>query len=1222
MSKKFAEHNGLNLVNTNKEVLDKWKQQDIFHKSIDEREGAPQFIFFEGPPSANGHPGIHHVLARAIKDTFNRYKTMQGFQVHRKAGWDTHGLPVELGVEKELGITKKDIDNKQSDRYISTEEYNHKCRENVMKFTEEWRQLTEQMGYFVDLDHPYITYDNKYIETLWWLLKQLYNKGLLYKGYTIQPYSPAAGTGLSSHELNQPGCYRDVKDTTATVHFAINETDWAAFCNKHNVKTNNWGKSSFLAWTTTPWTLPSNTALCVGPKIEYLIVETYNPYTAEKVTVVIAESRLAAYFKAEGEVKEGEMPEFKSGDKVMPYRVLGKVKGTDLEGIHYSQLMKWVKPVERIGEFAPAFVNDYAQQHSEKVFESEDGRDKFVEMESEAFRIILGDYVTTEDGTGIVHIAPTFGADDAKVAKDAKIPALYLISHKGETRPMVDLQGKYYLIDELDTNFVKHCVDQTAYGKHAGDYVKNAYDPRFNPNGVWDKVATEKSEDLNIIMCLEMKQVGEAFNIQKHTHNYPHCWRTDKPILYYPLDSWFIKDTAKKERMVELNKTINWQPESTGTGRFGNWLENLNDWNLSRSRFWGTPLPIWRDGKRNEKCIGSVEELYNEIEKAVKAGVMKSNPLKERGFIIGDYSQENYDRIDLHRPYVDEIVLINDEGEPMKREDDLIDVWFDSGSMPYAQLHYPFEGEISKEGLAKLGVKEEEYRQQLVASNYEGMAVPPAFYPADFINEGVDQTRGWFFTLHAIATMVFDSVAFKNVISTGLVLDAKGNKMSKHVGNVTNPFEMMEKYGADPVRFYMITNSEPWDNLKFDPEGVDECRRKFFGTLYNTYSFFALYANVDKYEAKELGENTLTDDATEIDRWIISKLNSLIKKVTAELENYDPTRAGRLIDNFVNDDLSNWYVRLNRKRFWGKEMSSDKRSAYDALYTCLMTVAKLMAPLTPFYADELYHDLGGKLESVHLEKWVVADENAIDTDLEARMDMAQRITSMVLALRRKVNIKVRQPLSQIMVPPTDDKQRQHIAAMADLIKSEVNVKELNFVEGQGILVKKVKCNFRVMGKKYGKLMKDIAAKMNNLNQDEIAQFEQSGNYAFELQGETISVDVADVEIISEDMPGWLVSNEGNLTVALEVELTDELKKEGMARELINRIQNLRKETGFEITDRIIVTIAPNEETNAAINAFGELIKTQVLANDIIIAENKGTETEFDEFKLNILVEKA
>lgn len=1222
MSKKFAEHNGLNLVNTNKEVLDKWKQQDIFHKSIDEREGAPQFIFFEGPPSANGHPGIHHVLARAIKDTFNRYKTMQGFQVHRKAGWDTHGLPVELGVEKELGITKKDIDNKQSDKYISTEEYNHKCRENVMKFTEEWRQLTEQMGYFVDLDHPYITYDNKYIETLWWLLKQLYNKGLLYKGYTIQPYSPAAGTGLSSHELNQPGCYRDVKDTTATVHFAINETDWAEFCNKHNLKTNNWGKSSFLAWTTTPWTLPSNTALCVGPKIEYLIVETYNPYTAEKVTVVIAESRLAAYFKAEGEVKEGEMPEFKSGDKVMPYRVLGKVKGTDLEGIHYSQLMKWVKPVERIGEFAPAFVNDYAQQHSEKIFESEDGRDKFVEMESEAFRIILGDYVTTEDGTGIVHIAPTFGADDAKVAKDAKIPALYLISHKGETRPMVDLQGKYYLIDELDTNFVKHCVDQTAYGKHAGDYVKNAYDPRFNPNGVWDKVATEKSEDLNIIMCLEMKQVGEAFNIQKHTHNYPHCWRTDKPILYYPLDSWFIKDTAKKERMVELNKTINWQPESTGTGRFGNWLENLNDWNLSRSRFWGTPLPIWRDGKRNEKCIGSVEELYNEIEKAVKAGVMKSNPLKERGFIIGDYSQENYDRIDLHRPYVDEIVLINDEGEPMKREDDLIDVWFDSGSMPYAQLHYPFEGEISKEGLAKLGVKEEEYRQQLVASNYEGMAVPPTFYPADFINEGVDQTRGWFFTLHAIATMVFDSVAFKNVISTGLVLDAKGNKMSKHVGNVTNPFEMIEKYGADPVRFYMMTNSEPWDNLKFDPEGVDECRRKFFGTLYNTYSFFALYANVDKYEAKELGENTLTDDATEIDRWIISKLNSLIKKVTAELENYDPTRAGRLIDNFVNDDLSNWYVRLNRKRFWGKEMSGDKRSAYDALYTCLMTVAKLMAPLTPFYADELYHDLGGKLESVHLEKWVVADENAIDTDLEARMDMAQRITSMVLALRRKVNIKVRQPLSQIMVPPTDDKQRQHIAAMADLIKSEVNVKELNFVEGQGILVKKVKCNFRVMGKKYGKLMKDIAAKMNNLNQDEIAQFEQSGNYAFELQGETISVDVADVEIISEDMPGWLVSNEGNLTVALEVELTEELKKEGMARELINRIQNLRKETGFEITDRIIVTIAPNEETTAAINAFGELIKTQVLANDIIIAENKGTETEFDEFKLNILVEKA
>ena len=1223
MSKKFAEHTGLNLVRTNKDVLEAWKKNDIFHKSIDERNGAPQFIFFEGPPSANGHPGIHHVLARSIKDTFNRYKTMQGFQVHRKAGWDTHGLPVELGVEKELGITKKDIDNKASEKYISTEEYNHKCRENVMKFTAEWRELTEEMGYFVDLDNPYITYDNKYIETLWWLLKQLYNKGMLYKGYTIQPYSPGAGTGLSSHELNQPGCYRDVKDTTATVQFAIVENDWNALCKKQGIKTNSWGTPSFIAWTTTPWTLPSNTALCVGPKIEYLVVETYNPYTANKATVVLASTRLSAYFKPEGEVKEGEMPAYKPTDKVLPYRVVGKVMGTDLEGVHYKQLMKWVKPVERIGELAPAFVNNYAEVYKDKVFQSEDGRDTFVEMESEAFRIILGDYVTTEDGTGIVHIAPTFGADDAKVARDASIPALYLISKKGETRPMVDLQGKYYTLEELDKNFVSACVDKDTYGKHAGDYVKNAYDPRFNTNGVWDKKGSEKAEDLNIVLCMEMKMAGEAFNIQKHTHNYPHCWRTDKPILYYPLDSWFIKDTAAKARMVELNKTINWQPESTGTGRFGNWLENLNDWNLSRSRFWGTPLPIWRDDKRNEKCIGSVEELYNEIENAVAAGVMKSNPLKERGFIVGDYSKENYDRIDLHRPYVDEIVLANEAGEPMKREDDLIDVWFDSGSMPYAQLHYPFEGEINKDGLAKTGLSESEYRTQLVHSTYSGIPVPPAFYPADFINEGVDQTRGWFFTLHAIATMVFDSVAFKNVISTGLVLDAKGNKMSKHVGNVTNPFEMMEKYGADPVRFYMMTNSEPWDNLKFDPEGVDECRRKFFGTLYNTYSFFALYANVDNYNAPTEGTlSALSDDATEIDRWIISKLNSLIKKVTTELQNFDPTRAGRLIDSFVDDDLSNWYVRLNRKRFWGKEMSGNKRSAYNALYTCLMTVAKLLAPFAPFYSDQLYHDLGGKKESVHLDKWPVADEANIDNDLEARMDMAQRITSMVLALRRKVNIKVRQPLAQIMIPAIDNTQRQHITAMADLIKHEVNVKELNFVEGQGILVKKVKCNFRVMGKKYGKLMKDVAAKMTSLNQDEIAQFEQSGNYTFDLQGTPISVDVADVEIISEDMPGWLVSNEGNLTVALEVDLTDELKREGMARELINRIQNLRKETGFEITDRIIVTVSPNEEATAAIHSFGEFIKNQVLANSILVAENNGTEVEFDDFKLNILVQKA
>ncbi|BCS84134.1 isoleucine--tRNA ligase [Prevotella herbatica] len=1210
MAKRFAEHNGLNLTKTNNDVLAEWEKNDVFHKSIDEREGCQQFIFFEGPPSANGHPGIHHVLARSIKDTFNRYKTMKGFQVHRKAGWDTHGLPVELGVEKELGITKKDIDNKASEKYISTEDYNKKCRENVMMFTAEWRDLTEKMGYFVDLDHPYITYENKYIETLWWLLKQLYGKGLLYKGYTIQPYSPAAGTGLSSHELNQPGCYRDVKDTTVTAQFLIKDpkAEWT----KH-------GKPYFIAWTTTPWTLASNVALCVGPKIDYVAIETYNLYDGEPMTLVMAESRISAYLNPEQEVKEGELGAFDKENKMCPWRIVDRMKGADLEGLHYKQLMPWVKPCEKINDFSAKFVNDYAEKHADKVFTSEDGRDKFVEMDSEAFRVILGDYVTTEDGTGIVHIAPTFGADDAKVAADANIPALYLINKKGETRPMVDLQGKYYVEEELDANFVNVCLNKEAYGKHAGDYVKNSYDPKFNPDGVWDKKASEKAEDLNVIICMEMKQDGTAFKIEKHVHNYPHCWRTDKPILYYPLDSWFINDTAKKERMVELNKTICWQPESTGTGRFGNWLENLNDWNLSRSRFWGTPLPIWRDEKRNAKCIGSLEELYNEIEKSVAAGVMSSNPLKDNGFVVGDYSKENYDKVDLHRPYVDNIILVNEEGEPMKRESDLIDVWFDSGSMPYAQLHYPFEGEIANDGLKNTGKSEAEYRRELVTSTYEGTPVPPAFYPADFINEGVDQTRGWFFTLHAISTMVFNQVAFKNVISTGLVLDAKGNKMSKHVGNVTNPFEMIDKYGADPVRFYMMTNSEPWDNLKFDPNGVDEIRRKFFGTLYNTYSFFALYANVDDFDPTapqvELAKRP------EIDRWIISKVNSLINNVEAELENYDPTRAGRLIDTFVNDDLSNWYVRLNRKRFWGKEMSEDKLSAYQTLYTCLMTVAKLLAPFAPFYADELYHDLGGQQTSVHLDKFPVADKTAVDADLEIRMGMAQKITSMTLALRRKVNIKVRQPLAQIMVPAIDENQKQHIEAVADLIKSEVNVKDLQFVGGQGILVKKVKCNFRVMGKKFGKLMKAVAARMDALDQNEIALLETSGNTTFDVEGQTITVDATDVDIISEDIPGWLVSNEGNITVALEVELTDELKMEGMARELINRIQNLRKENGLEITDRIVVTVAPHEETDAAIKSFGEMIKSQVLANDIKIADNDGVETEFDEFKLNITVEK-
>ena len=1212
MAKKFAEHNGLDLTKTNEEVLAKWEKADIFHKSIREREGYPEFIFFEGPPSANGHPGIHHVLARAIKDTFNRYKTMQGFQVKRKAGWDTHGLPVELSVEKELGITKKDIDNKASDKYISVEEYNRRCRENVMKFTAEWRELTEKMGYFVDLDNPYITYDNKYIETLWWLLKQLYNKGLLYKGYTIQPYSPAAGTGLSSHELNQPGCYRDVKDTTVTAQFLIKDPkkEWT----KH-------GKPYFLAWTTTPWTLPSNTALCVGAKFDYVIVETYNPYDGQAITVVMAEARVNAYLSAEQECKDGELPPFDKEKKQCPWRVVDRVKGADLEGLHYRQLMPWVKPCEKIGDTAHAFVNDYAAKNPDKVFTGKDGRDKFVEIESEAFRVILGDYITTDDGTGIVHIAPTFGADDAKVAKEANIPALQLVNKKGETRPMVDLSGKYSLIEELDENFINHCVNIDGYSLHAGDYVKNSYDPKFNPGGVWDVEASEKADDLNIIMCLEMKQNGSAFKIEKHVHSYPHCWRTDKPVLYYPLDSWFIRDTAKKERMVELNKTIQWKPESTGTGRFGNWLENLNDWNLSRSRFWGTPLPIWRDEKRHEKCIGSVEELYNEIEKSVDAGIMQSNPLKDKGFVVGDYSQANYDKIDLHRPYIDYIVLVSDEGKPMHRESDLIDVWFDSGSMPYAQLHYPFEGEISIDGLKNTGKTESEYRDELAHSTYAGIPIPPAFFPADFINEGVDQTRGWFFTLHAIATMVFDSVAFKNVISTGLVLDAKGNKMSKHVGNVTDPFEMIGEYGADPVRFYMMTNSEPWDNLKFDPNGVDECRRKFFGTLYNTYSFFALYANVDGYDPEVTSLSISGDSLTEIDRWILSSLNTLIKAVSQELDGYDPTRAGRLIDNFVNDDLSNWYVRLNRKRFWGKEMSADKLAAYNTLYTCLMTVAKLIAPFAPFFADQLYSDLGGKLESVHLDRFPQTDESRIDMDLEQRMGMAQKITSMVLALRRKVNIKVRQPLQQIMIPAIDDTQKRHIEAVKDLIMSEVNVKELQFAEGQNILVKKVKCNFRVMGKKFGKLMKAVAAKMDTLSQDEIVGMEKAGVYSFELEGQAINVETSDVEIISEDIPGWLVSNEGNLTVALEVELTDELRQEGMARELINRIQNLRKDTGLEITDRIKVTISPNAASNPAITSYGEYIKSQVLADTIIVAENDGVETEFDEFILSIKVEK-
>ncbi len=1139
MAKRFAEHNGLDLTQVNNEMLEKWMKEDIFHRSIDEREGCPQFVFFEGPPSANGHPGIHHVLGRALKDTFNRYRTMQGFQVKRKAGWDTHGLPVELSVEKALGITKADIDNPESPHYISTEDYNRKCRENVMTYTKEWRELTERMGYFVDLDNPYITYDNKYIETLWWLLKQFYQKGLLYKGYTIQPYSPAAGTGLSSHELNQPGCYRDVKDTTCTALFKM----------KHpKPEMTGWGTAYFLAWTTTPWTLAANTALCVGPKIDYVAVDTYNPYTAKPITIVMAEARLGAYLAPEGEITDGgEMPEYKKGEKFMPYRIVGRYKGTDLVGMEYEQLMPAIKPM------------------------------------GDAFRVIPGDYVTTEDGAGIVHIAPNFGADDAFVAKQAGICPIVLIDKKGNERPIVDLQGKYYVLDDLDPEFVDKYVNVDEWQKFAGRYVKNAYDDTL----------TDKDETLDVSICMDLKAQGKVLKIEKHVHNYPHCWRTDKPVLYYPLDSWFIRSSACKERMSELNKTIGWHPESTGSGRFGNWLDNLNDWNLSRSRFWGTPLPIWRSEDGEELCIGSLEELYNEIEKAVEAGVMQTNPLKEKGFVPGDMSQENYDRIDMHRPYVDYIMLVSPTGKPMKREADLIDVWFDSGSMPYAQLHYPFEN------------------RELIDER--------RFYPADYINEGVDQTRGWFFTLHAIATMIFDSVAFKNVVSTGLVLDAKGNKMSKHVGNVVNPFEMIEKYGSDAVRFYMMTNSEPWDNLKFDPEGVAEVRRKFFGTLYNTYSFFALYANVDDYVPSAAVQPQT--DRPEIDRWVLSCLNTLIKKVKAEMDNFDPTRAGRLIDAFVNDVLSNWYVHTQRKRFWGKEMTADKRSAYDTLYCCLMTVAKLIAPFAPFFADQLYRDLGGQKDSVHLDFFPVADDTLIDTELESRMEMAQKITSMVLALRKKVNIRVRQPLQCIMVPATDE-QKKYIEAVRQLILNEVNVKELKFVEGQSILVKKVKCNFRTMGKKFGKLMKSVAAAVDALSQEQIAQLESQGTIAIMAEGQQLTVEAADVDIISEDIPGWLVANEGALTVALEVELTDELRNEGMARELINRIQNIRKESGLEITDRIVVTIAPHEQVQKAVTAFGDYVKAQVLANDIRIEANDGQEVDFDDFKLNIKIAKS
>ena len=1168
MSKKFTERSGMNLYAVNEEVLKEWDETDLFHKSMSEREGCPSYVFFEGPPSANGHPGIHHVMARTIKDVFCRYKTMQGFQVKRKAGWDTHGLPVELGVEKDLGITKEDIGHK-----ISIEDYNAHCRRNVMMFTQEWTDLSHLMGYWVDMEHPYVTYENSYIETLWWLLSQLYAKGLLYKGYTIQPYSPAAGTGLSSHELNQPGCYRDVKDTTVTAQFEILDP-------REEMKGH--GRPVFLAWTTTPWTLPSNTALCVGPHIDYVAVQTFNPYTAEPITAVLAESRLNAYLKPEG--SELEMA-FTSGDKVVPYRIVGRYKGEDLVGLHYAQLMPWVKPTEKVDDVAAEFVARYAAAHPEKTFTI--GNDTFVEMAEEAFRVIPGDYVTTEDGTGIVHIAPTFGADDAKVAKAAGIPSLFILNHSGETRPMVDFAGKYYLTDECAPAFMEKCVNEEQYARHAGDFVKNAYDPRFNTNGKYDEEAAAKAEDLNIVLCMEMKQEGTAFKIEKHVHNYPHCWRTDKPVLYYPLDSWFIRSTAAKERMMELNKTILWKPESTGTGRFGKWLENLNDWNLSRSRYWGTPLPIWRNAEtREEICIGSVEQLYNEIEKSVAAGLMPGNPLKENGFVPGDYSKENYHRIDLHRPYVDQIILVSESGQPLTRETDLIDVWFDSGAMPYAQIHYPFE---HKEALDNRTV-----------------------YPADFIAEGVDQTRGWFFTLHAIATMVFDSVAFKAVISNGLVLDKNGQKMSKRLGNAVDPFGAIKTYGSDPVRWYMMTNSSPWDNLKFDPEGVVETSRTFFGKLFQTYSFFSMYANVDGFDPET--EAVPTHERSEIDRWILSELNTLIREVTACYEDYEPTKAGRLIQNFTIDNLSNWYVRLNRKRYWAGEMTSDKLSAYQTLYTCLLTLSQLMAPIAPFYADRLYKDLAegtscAKAESVHLEHFPIADESLIDTELEARMELAQQTTSLVLSIRKKERIIVRQPLQKIAIPITDTLLKERLESVKQIILDEVNVKEIEFVEGQ-MLEKKVKCNFRIMGKRFGKMMKAVAAAVETLNQEQIATLEQ-GSLSLTVEGQTCTIERADVEIISEDMPGWSVANEGALTVALDINITDELRNEGVAREVVKRIQAHRKESGFDITNRIHVVMEHNPIVEKAVNDYKDFICSQVLAESFQFVDKVESTTTFD-----------